>query len=70
MHMTTNQVFELAKFTLRDGHERALLDVILWRSREDAEYSAAHAAEVPEAASWFGHIAEFLGIEQLTVLGR
>ena len=99
MHMTANQVFELARFTVHAGHEQALvaertamiaalgrafpglesswltknddgtwLDVILWRSREEAEHSAAHASEVPEAAAWFGHIAELRGIEHLTVL--
>lgn len=92
-------VFEHAGFTVRDGHEQALLDerpamiaalrracpglvsswltrrddgtwldVILWRSREDAERSAKHIAEVPEAAAWFGHIAESRGIEHLAVL--
>ena len=44
------------------------LDVILWRSREDAEYSARHATEVPEAVAWFGHIGEARGIEHLAVL--
>jgi hypothetical protein len=92
-------VFEHAAFTVRDGHEQALLDerpamiaalgrafpglvsswltrredgtwldVILWRSREDAEYSAGHVTEVPEAVAWFGHIGEARGIEHLTVL--
>jgi hypothetical protein len=44
------------------------LDVILWETREAAEYSAEHATEVPEAAAWFGHIHEFRGIEHLEVL--
>lgn len=44
------------------------LDMILWRSREDAEYSARHVTEVPEAVAWFGHIGEAHGIEHLTVL--
>ena len=92
-------VFEHAAFTVRDGHEQALLDgrpamiaalrrafpglvsswltrrddgtwvdVILWRSREDAEYSAGHVTEVPEAAAWFSHIGESSGIEHLAVL--
>jgi len=42
--------------------------VILWRSRDDAEYSAAHMTEVPEAAAWFTHIEESRGIEHLQVL--
>jgi hypothetical protein len=44
------------------------LDVILWRSREEAEYSATHVTEVPEAVAWFGHISESGGTEHLTVL--
>jgi hypothetical protein len=44
------------------------LDVILWETREAAEYSAEHATEVPEAAAWFGHIHESRGIEHLEVL--
>jgi len=92
------QVFELAAFTVREGHERALLDeravmiaalrqafpglvsswltrrddgswldVILWESRDKADHAAAHAGEVPEAATWFTHIAESRGMEHLTV---
>jgi hypothetical protein len=92
-------VFEHAAFTVRDGHEQALLDerpamiaalrrdfpglvsswltrredgtwldVILWRGREDAEYSARHVTEVPEAVAWFGHIGEARGIEYLAIL--
>jgi hypothetical protein len=93
-----SQVFEFAAFTVRDGHEQALLDerppmvaalsralpglasswltqredgswldVILWAGREEAEYAANHAAEVPEAAAWFAHIDESRGIEHLEV---
>ncbi len=92
-------VFEHAAFTVRDGHEQALLDerpamiaalrrafpglvsswltrradgtwldVILWRSLEDAEYSARHVTAVPEAVAWFGHIGEARGIEHLAIL--
>lgn len=92
-------VFEHAAFTVREGHEQALLDerpamiaalrrafpgllaswltrrddgswldVILWRSRENAEYSATHVAEIPEAVGWFGHIGESRAIEHLSVL--
>jgi hypothetical protein len=93
------EVFELAAFTAREGHQRALLaeraamiaamrrafpglksawltqrqdgswlDVILWGNRDDAEYSAAHVTEVPEAAAWFTHIDESRGTEHLQVL--
>jgi len=92
-------VFEHAAFTVRDGHEKALLDerpammaalrrafpglvsswltrredgtwldVILWRSLEDAGYSARHVTEVPEAVAWSGHIGESRGIEHLAIL--
>jgi hypothetical protein len=92
-------VFEHAAFTVREGHEQALLDerpamiaamrhafpglvsswltrrddgswldMILWRSREDAENSAAHVTEIPEAAAWFTHISQSHGIEHLPVL--
>ena len=44
------------------------LDVILWETREAAEYSARHVTEVPEAAAWFAHIDQSRGIEHLDVL--
>jgi hypothetical protein len=44
------------------------LDVILWRTRDDADYSARHVGEVPEAMAWFSHIDQSKGIEHLTVL--
>jgi hypothetical protein len=44
------------------------LDVILWRSREDAEYPARHVTELPEAVAWLGHIGEARGIEHLAIL--
>jgi hypothetical protein len=57
-----------AWLTKRD--DGSWVDVTLWRSHEDAGYSAAHATEVPEAAAWFAHIAEFRGIEHLQVLSE
>jgi hypothetical protein len=42
--------------------------VILWETREAAEYSAKHVTEVPEAAAWFAHIDQSRGIEHLEVL--
>ena len=44
------------------------LDVVLWRSLEEAEYSARHVTEVPEAVAWFGHISESHGIEHLAIV--
>jgi hypothetical protein len=92
------QVLEFAAFTVREGHDQAMLDerpamiaalsralpgvvsswltqredgswldVILWANREEAEYAAKHAAEVPEAVAWFAHIDESRGIEHLQV---
>lgn len=55
-----------AWLTRRD--DGSWLDVILWRSREDAEYPAQHVTEIPEAAAWFTHIDQSHGIEHLTVL--
>jgi hypothetical protein len=34
------------------------LDIILWRSRDDAEDAARRIHEIPEAQAWFRHIAE------------
>jgi hypothetical protein len=34
------------------------LDVILWRSRQDAEEAARNVHRIPEAKAWFGKIAE------------
>ena len=93
-----SQVFELAAFTVREGHQQALLaerdamitalcgafpglmsawltqrddgswlDVILWRSREQAEHAAAHVTDVPEAAAWFAHIDQSRGLEHVEV---
>ncbi len=44
------------------------MDVILWHSRAEAEYAAAHVTEVPEAAAWFTYIDQSRGIEHLEVL--
>jgi hypothetical protein len=46
------------------------VDVILWRSREDAEHAARHVNDVPEAKAWFGHIAESQGLEHLEVVHK
>jgi Antibiotic biosynthesis monooxygenase len=44
------------------------LDVVLWRSREEAERAAALVNSVPECASWFGHIAESRGLRHVEVV--
>jgi hypothetical protein len=43
------------------------VDLILWRSRGDAEEAAQRIRDVPEAARWLQHIDELQGIEHLEV---
>jgi hypothetical protein len=43
------------------------LDVVLWRSREEAEEAAQQIHDVPEASAWFRHIAESRGIRHAAV---
>jgi hypothetical protein len=44
------------------------VDVIVWRSRAEAEESAAQIMTVPECAAWFEHIAESGGLRHGEVL--
>jgi hypothetical protein len=44
------------------------LDVILWSSREAAEKAAQRINELPEARSWFRHIAESQGLRHAEVV--
>ena len=43
------------------------LDVILWRSRQEAEEAAARIDQVPEAQRWFRHIADSNGLRHVEV---
>ena len=43
------------------------LDVILWRSRREAEDAARWIGQVPEAKHWFRHIAESKGLRHVEV---
>lgn len=43
------------------------LDVILWRSRQEAEEAARQIDQVPEAKRWFRHIAESRGLRHVEV---
>jgi hypothetical protein len=43
------------------------LDVILWRTRQDAEEAARDIHRVPEAKAWFRHIAESRGVRHVEV---
>jgi hypothetical protein len=44
------------------------LDILVWRSREEAEAAAGDIGQVPEAVSWFRHIAESGGIRHVEVV--
>jgi hypothetical protein len=44
------------------------LDIILWRSREEAEDAAKRIDEIPEARAWFRHIAESHGLRHVEVV--
>jgi hypothetical protein len=46
------------------------LDVVLWRSREEAEDAAARIAEVPQARAWFRYIAESRGLRHVDVVDQ
>ncbi len=43
------------------------LDVILWRSRGEAEVAAQQIDSVPEAKSWFRHISQSRGVRHVDV---
>jgi hypothetical protein len=43
------------------------LDVVLWRSREDAEEAGRNVQSVPEAKAWFRHIAESRDLRHVEV---
>jgi hypothetical protein len=48
-------------------HDGTWLDVILWRSRDEAEDAAARIDTVPEAQSWFRHISQSMGVRHVEV---
>ena len=43
------------------------LDVILWRSRDEADEAARRIDQIPEAKRWFQHIAESKGQRHVEV---
>jgi hypothetical protein len=55
---------------LGKGDDGAWLDVILWRSRAEAEAAADHVSEIPEANAWFRHIAESHGVKHIDVVNQ
>jgi hypothetical protein len=44
------------------------MDIVLWRSREEAEDAARRIAEIPEAEAWFRHIDESYGLRHVEVV--
>jgi hypothetical protein len=54
-----------AWLTKRD--DGSWLDVILWRTRAEAQTAAKHVNDVPEAKAWFRHIAESQGLQHVDV---
>ncbi|WP_433307423.1 antibiotic biosynthesis monooxygenase [Actinoplanes sp. CA-030573] len=44
------------------------LDVIVWRTREEAAESAKQIMTIPECAAWFEHIDTSLGLSHAEVL--
>jgi hypothetical protein len=43
------------------------LDVVLWRSREEAEYAASRIDALPEAKAWFRYISHSMGVRHADV---
>jgi hypothetical protein len=54
-----------AWLTKRD--DGSWLDVILWRTRAEAEIAAKHVNDVPEAKAWFRHIADSHGVQHVDI---
>jgi hypothetical protein len=46
------------------------LDIVLWRSRDEAEDAAARIDRVPQARAWFRHIAESRGLRHVQVVDQ
>jgi hypothetical protein len=57
-----------AWLTKRD--DGAWLDVILWRTRAEAETAAEHVDDVPVARAWFRHISASHGLQHVDVVDQ
>jgi hypothetical protein len=57
----------LAAYLTRE-EDGAWVDILLWRSRPEAEESARLIITVPECAAWLAHIAESGGLRHAEVL--
>jgi len=47
--------------------DRTWIDVIVWRTREEALAAQEKAFAIPPVAAWFGHIDEVLAMEHADV---
>ncbi|MFD0690259.1 antibiotic biosynthesis monooxygenase [Actinomadura fibrosa] len=57
----------LAAYLTRED-DGSWLDVLVWRSRAEAERAAREVGSVPECAAWFRHIAESGGVRHVDVV--
>jgi hypothetical protein len=57
----------LATYLTRED-DRSWLDVVLWRSREEAEDAARLVGSVPTCAAWFRHIVGSGGLRHVEVV--
>ncbi|MFI7672601.1 antibiotic biosynthesis monooxygenase [Actinophytocola sp. NPDC049390] len=56
----------VAAFLTRE-EDGSWLDILVWRTRAEADEAAARIDTVPEAVSWFRHIAESGGLRHVEV---
>jgi hypothetical protein len=59
----------LAAYLTRED-DGGWLDIVLWRSRAEAEEAARSVNSVPECAAWFRHIAESGGLRHVEVVAE
>lgn len=57
----------LAAYLTRED-DGSWLDIVWWRSREEAEEAARDINSVPECAAWFSHIAASGGLRHVEVV--
>jgi hypothetical protein len=57
----------LAAYLTKDD-DGSWLDIVLWRSRDEADEAAREIESVPECAAWFGHIAASGGLRHVEVV--
>jgi hypothetical protein len=57
----------LAAYLTRED-DGSWLDIVLWRSRAEAEDAARLGASIPECAAWFRHITESGGMRHVEVV--